>query len=532
MALSRTARILIAILLLAAAAFFWVNFFYQSRLAEVPVQDPVTATPTPGAATAEAEATADDAATADAAADAEGGDDAAAEVPLETEPIDVTDAEAAEGAPAAEADAGGDAFIVADEPPVVAIDAPIAVTREVLIADLPFLVTSPLAQAVIEAAAAEEAVAAGPVTIPGRATINPFSPVVVRTPPAPTREVPPAIVAVGSAPVAGAAPAPAPAVVTRAPAPTPRPLAPASPTAAALTRELPTGSVLSSTPDLLRQPRVGTVAERVDLPSMATIALPAAEPAIVAAPPTPRTPVAPVALTPVRPIGMPVVPEGVFVEIIDTGPTEAELAAQAAAAAAEAEAAAAAAEAEAAAAAAEAAAAEAALADAIAAGVAEALAERAAAEAVEAAERAAIEAAAAAEAAERAAADAAAAAEVEAAAAAEAAELEAAAGTADATEPAAANGGVVNGGVSAAPLPAGTNRLTRYLRDNNFVFTGSVMGPVSVGVFRSHLESTPIVVALGQTLPNTDIVLTDLRGMQAELTLEDSTQILSLDLRR
>ena len=34
MALSRTARILIAILLLAAAAFFWVNFFYQSRLAE------------------------------------------------------------------------------------------------------------------------------------------------------------------------------------------------------------------------------------------------------------------------------------------------------------------------------------------------------------------------------------------------------------------------------------------------------------------------------------------------------------------
>jgi hypothetical protein len=40
------------------------------------------------------------------------------------------------------------------------------------------------------------------------------------------------------------------------------------------------------------------------------------------------------------------------------------------------------------------------------------------------------------------------------------------------------------------------------------------------------------VVALGQTLPDSEIVLTDLRGQQAELTLGDTSRILVLDLRR
>ncbi len=70
------------------------------------------------------------------------------------------------------------------------------------------------------------------------------------------------------------------------------------------------------------------------------------------------------------------------------------------------------------------------------------------------------------------------------------------------------------------------------MRDENFSFTGSVLGPVSVGVFRSDLDNVPLVVALGQTLPDTDIVLTDLRGQQAELRLGDITQILTLDIRR
>jgi hypothetical protein len=83
-----------------------------------------------------------------------------------------------------------------------------------------------------------------------------------------------------------------------------------------------------------------------------------------------------------------------------------------------------------------------------------------------------------------------------------------------------------------APLAAGTNRLARYLRDNGYSFTGSVLGPVSVGVFRSNGDPVPQVVALGQTLPNTEIVLTDLRGQQAELMLDDVRQTLILDIRR
>lgn len=82
------------------------------------------------------------------------------------------------------------------------------------------------------------------------------------------------------------------------------------------------------------------------------------------------------------------------------------------------------------------------------------------------------------------------------------------------------------------PLAAGTSALSRYLRDNNVRFTGSVIGPVSVGVFRSSLTSAPVVISLGQALPDTSIVLTDLRGQQAQLGLGDSTQTLTLELRR
>lgn len=82
------------------------------------------------------------------------------------------------------------------------------------------------------------------------------------------------------------------------------------------------------------------------------------------------------------------------------------------------------------------------------------------------------------------------------------------------------------------PLQAGTSPLSRYLRDNNVRFTGSVIGPVSVGVFRSTVTSAPVVISLGQTLPDTSIVLTDLRGQQAELRLDDNSQTLTLELRR
>jgi hypothetical protein len=94
------------------------------------------------------------------------------------------------------------------------------------------------------------------------------------------------------------------------------------------------------------------------------------------------------------------------------------------------------------------------------------------------------------------------------------------------TTTAAANG---NG---KAPLQAGTDSLSLYLRDHNVRFTGTVLGPISVGVFRSDLYKAPVVVSLGQDLPETKITLTDLRGHEAVFTYQDSTQSLSLDLRR
>ena len=81
------------------------------------------------------------------------------------------------------------------------------------------------------------------------------------------------------------------------------------------------------------------------------------------------------------------------------------------------------------------------------------------------------------------------------------------------------------------PLAAGSSDLSLYLRDQQVTFTGSVLGPVSVGIFRSANAPAPFLVPLGQTLPNTDIVLTDLTGQSAELSRNDDSQLLIL-LRR
>ena len=178
--------------------------------------------------------------------------------------------------------------------------------------------------------------------------------------------------------------------------------------------------MLSSAPDLLRKPRVGTVADRVDLPAITAIAVPDPEPAVIAAPSAPR-PAAPVVdLEPTQPIAAPEpVAEPDPSVVIDPAP----------------------------------------------------------------------------------AADAAAGSDPD------------APGSPSAPDERPA---VVT---SEPPLAAGSTELARFLRDNDYAFTGTVLGPVSVGVFRSNLDAAPIVVSLGQTLPNTEIVLTDLRGMQAELTL-------------
>lgn len=412
MALSRTARILIAILLLAAAAFFWVNFFYQSRLAEAPAQDPVTATPAaPGTPTTPADAAAGEPVTPDAA---------------------TAEAEPAEEAGTVDPDvvADPDAIAVA-EPEVVAIDPAIAVTRDVVIADLPFLVTEPQSVAVEPEPEAEVDAPTG-VTVPTRATINPFSPVVVRTPPAPARDIPAGSPPLGEVAVEVPVPAGPPPVAARQPAPTPRAVTPPAPSAA-LSRDLPSGAVLSSAPDLLRKPRVGTVADRVDLPAITAIAVPDPEPAVIEAPSAPRPPAPVVELEPTGPIEAPEpVSEPDPSVVIDPAP----------------------------------------------------------------------------------AADA------------------AAGGEPDPSGSPATPDGRPAVVASEPPLVSGSTGLARFLRDNDYAFTGTVLGPVSVGVFRSNLDAAPIVVSLGQTLPNTEIILTDLRGMQAELTLGQTTQILTLDLRR
>ena len=77
-----------------------------------------------------------------------------------------------------------------------------------------------------------------------------------------------------------------------------------------------------------------------------------------------------------------------------------------------------------------------------------------------------------------------------------------------------------------APLFAGTNELSRFLRDHGVSFTGTVPGPVGVGVFRYADLSAPVVVALGDTLPDTDIVLSNLSGAKAEFTQGTLSQTL------
>ncbi len=80
------------------------------------------------------------------------------------------------------------------------------------------------------------------------------------------------------------------------------------------------------------------------------------------------------------------------------------------------------------------------------------------------------------------------------------------------------------------PIEVGGSDLSRYLRDNNYQYTGSVRGVVSVGMFRTSVQA--ITITLGQTIPKTDIVLTDLQNNQAEFTQGQDKVILNLDLRR
>jgi hypothetical protein len=398
MTLSRTARILVAVLLLAAAAFFWVNFFTQGRLlADDGGSDPSAGAPptTPPPAPAPAEAETPAATPLEGEAEAESptaaslASDAGAETPTAVEEV----------APAA---TEADASVAPVSVPLVVVEAPVTLSRAVVVADLPFLVTSP-PQVVVEAdEPADEAPEAERRIATARASVNPFSPVVIRQAAAPEREVPAAPVvidvAVPAAPAAPGTTATAPRVAT----PTPQIVAPSSVAVRDLPRALPSGSLLSATPDLIRVPTAPN--ERVDLLQVPTLRVPEPD---SAAP-------------------MEAVPSPTVTTAIERNEPEV---------------------------------------------------------------------------------------------------LAATPRTPAATSTTGAR-------IPQTPLAAGAHPLDRFLRDNGYTFTGSALGPVSVGVFRSTKSATPVVVALGQTLPESEIVLTDLRGQQAELTLGDTSRILVLDLRR
>lgn len=397
MSLSRTARILIALLLVAAAAFFWVNYFTQSEppttLATQPAPTPGVAVP--GAAAADAAASSPTA-TGEAAA-AQGTGAATGEG---------TGAAAGEGAGAAPSGAAP-----AGAPPVVA--PPTVVLRDLVVDELPFLVTSPPVATTPEAEA--EAGGANRPEAGRRGNINPFSPVIVQAPePEQTftevADVPPVqepdvvIVSDGTPPAgqaaqagsAGAARASVPAQPVLAPAP--RALAPAAGRVGELPRPLPSGT-LPITPDILRDARAATPTPLVSAPVAAVLA--------------PEEPQAPAELPQAGEEA--VAGSGAPVEVLGPGqPTEAS----------------------------------------------------------------------------------------------------------------------VTSKPPVLPLVVGADALSRYLRDNDVRFTGTALGPLSVGVFRAKNYEQPVVLTLGQSLPDTEIVLADLRGYEAKFSLGNNTQVLSLDLRR
>lgn len=379
MTLSRTARILIALLLVAAAAFVWINFF-----AETPDTPPI------GGATVEAPAT-----------PAEGADgvpvngaDATTDAPADGPAADPGDGPGDADARVVPGDASGPPTVVA-EPDVDVVG------RDVVVAELPFLITEPPAvAAAAETDAAAAAAAAGRPGFGTRASVNPFSPIVVQEPA--QAAAPPADPASPEVVEVDVPDAPVVQTVEAAPptprAPAPSALAPASPRTASLPRALP-GGTLPVAPDVLTTSR--SEPRQIAPPDLSARA-------------AVREPSAPDEAPTLRPLG----------------------------------------------------------------GAGAALADG------------------------------------------------------DAQPTPLGPGEVAAAGIPDRPLVSGADTLSQYLRDRNVSFTGSVVGSVGVGVFRVNGTSSPIVLALGQPLPDTDIVLTDLRGQAAQFTLGDTTHVLNLDLRR
>lgn len=438
MGLSRTAKILLAALLVAAAGFAWINFFNQDQFADTPQPPPVT-TPSVAAPSVPAALLGQGSETPAAA----GSEDAGVTGSVDAAPDAVVVGDEADGAGAVTVTTGDDTATVTEDavvvtpepavdvsaPPVVVTQAPTVVTRDLVVGDLPFLVTSP---PVAETVTTEDSTAgANRPAATQRASVNPFSPIIVQSPtptavfaqePEDVIEIvtdagqPAAVITDVPVTSAGSSTTSASTTAVAPPpaAPAPRTVAPATSSAAALPRPLPSGT-LPVTPEILREARapqqVAETPTPVDLGTLAAIRVPDE--------PEPQEPL------PTTDSGEP--------DDTQTAVTTPDVL-----------------------------------------------------------------------------------------------------GTDRPNEPAAVAPEPATTVTPAPTLPlaVGGDPLSRYLRDNNVRFTGSVLGPLSVGVFRSARFTEPVVLTLGQTLPDTDIILSDLRGYEARFSLGDTTQTLSLDLRR
>lgn len=418
MTLSRTARVLLAMLLIAAAAFVWVNFFASGPSPVAPIVDvpPTTTVPNGTASTPPPSAPPTSTATA--------GSDATQTPPAETEsqpasvPVggDATPTVVVDAAVAVATPDGGSAEVAT---PTVVTGTTRVTVSDVQVLALPFLVTEPPPPD--ELAIDGQPIELGPRLVtnaptPVRTSVNPFSPIVLPA----VAEVPePAVPAVVEVTVP-VLPTAAEILASRNAAAdlAPRALTPRSPTVVALPRSLPTGGVLSA-PSILTTPRTpslstaSTSGSSAITPSLglANLALPAAR--------------VPSAAQPTVDVALPRTPEAssvTFVPDLLASPRV---------------------------------------------GVADA----------------------------------------------------------DADLPASGEG---DGDTVRTDL----DPLQTFLVDREVAFTGSVLGNVAVGVFRVGGYTSPVVLSLGQTLLDTEIVLTDVGSQSAEFTLGDLTHVLTLELGR
>ncbi len=75
---------------------------------------------------------------------------------------------------------------------------------------------------------------------------------------------------------------------------------------------------------------------------------------------------------------------------------------------------------------------------------------------------------------------------------------------------------------------AGASVVAEYVRDNNMSFTGAILGPVSVAIFKSRMGS--FHVPIGENIPDTDIRLTNVKRHEVELRQGSESHIIYLDL--